>query len=125
MPPLRVLVVEDSVDNLALMRLQLEDLGYQVITAVTGRAALEAARSQLPNVVISDLHMPEMDGWELLRLIREIPGLASIPAIALTGSSFEPEIQRAHAAGYSIHLIKPVDPEDLFSAIEFLAHAAG
>ena len=125
MLPLRVLIVEDSADNLMLMKLQLEDLGYRVFTARTGRAALEAARSHLPDVVISDLHMPEMDGWELLRLIREIPSLASIPAIALSGSSFELEIQQAHAAGYSIHLTKPVDPEDLASAIERLAQAAG
>ena len=125
MLPLRVLVVEDSEDNLVLMKLQLEDLGYRVIAARTGRAALEGARSQLPDVVISDLRMPEMDGWELLRLIREIPALASIPAIALSGSSFELEIQQAHAAGYSIYLTKPVDPEDLSSAIESLVHAPG
>ena len=125
MPPLRVLVVEDSVDNLALMRLQLEDLGFLVCTARTGRAALEAARTQLPDVVISDLHMPEMDGWELLRLIREIPSLAAIPAIAVSGSSFGVEIEQAHAAGYAVHLTKPVDPENLASAIERLAHTAG
>jgi len=121
----RVLVVEDAADNLTLMKLQLEDLGYRVFAARTGRDALETARSQLPDVVISDLHLPEIDGWELLRLIREIPALASIPAIALSGSSFGPEIHEALVAGYRIHLTKPVDPEDLASAIESLAHAAG
>jgi CheY-like chemotaxis protein len=125
MPPLRVLVVEDSEDNLMLMKIQLEDLGYRVVAARTGKAAIEAARSQHPDLVISDLHMPEMDGWELLKLIREIPTLASIPAIALSGTSFELEIRQAHAAGYSIHLTKPVDPEHLASAIKSLAHAAG
>lgn len=125
MPSLRVVVVEDSADNLMLMQLQLEDLGYQVFVARTGREALAAARSQLPDVIISDLHMPEMDGWELLRLIREIPALASVPAIALSGSNLELEIQQAYAVGYSIHLTKPVDPEDLASAIESLVQAEG
>jgi two-component system, chemotaxis family, CheB/CheR fusion protein len=116
----RILLVEDNEDILYLLRLQLEWVGYVVDGASSAKAALDSARSACPDVIVSDLRMPDMDGIEFIRRVRRIPSLASVPAIALTGASMGSDIQMALANGFTTHLTKPVEVSDLSKAIEQL-----
>lgn len=117
---LRVLLIEDSKDIVELMRIELEALGYTVLTARDGEQGLEMARREVPDVIVSDIKMPGMDGYELLRRLREIPELASIPAIALTGLGMKEHMAAAAAAGYQSQVAKPVDAQELSVIIQKL-----
>src|SRR5579862_2102989 len=77
---IRILLVEDAEDILLLLKTELEMLGYVVMTANDGRAGMEAAKSSLPDLIISDIKMPMIDGYELIRAIRATAGLSAIPA---------------------------------------------
>jgi two-component system CheB/CheR fusion protein len=115
-----VLLVEDSADILFLLQKELEWAGYQVSTAADGAAAIEVAERILPDLIISDIRMPELDGYEFIRLVRQIPALASVPAIAMTGFDRQSDIDMANSAGYNAHLVKPVDVDQLCQWIEKL-----
>ena len=101
----RVLVVEDSEDVLDLLRLQLEGTGYVIDTGTNGTVALEIAQRTQPDIIVSDLRMPDMDGLEFIRRVRRIQRLASIPAIVLTGTASESDIQQAIFNGFTAHLL--------------------
>jgi CheY-like chemotaxis protein len=116
----RVLLVEDSEDVLYLLRLQLEWMGYVVETATNANTALDRAAEVRPDVIVSDLRMPGIDGFEFIRKVRSIGNLMSVPAIALTGASLGTDIQQALASGFTAHLTKPVDAADLAKKIEQL-----
>jgi two-component system CheB/CheR fusion protein len=121
----RVLLVEDSKDVLGVLQLELEWMGYQVDAVSDGDTALDAARRTSPDVIVSDLCMPGMNGLELILRLRKIPGLASIPAIALTGTSEDKDIQDAFSAGFAAHLVKPVEPKELGDEITRLVATTG
>ncbi|HEY2383440.1 MAG TPA: response regulator [Terriglobia bacterium] len=116
----RVLLVEDSADVLYVLQIELEWLGYEVDAASNAGMALEAAKRVGPDIIVSDLGMPDVDGCEFMRRVRAIPALTSVPAIALTGATLERDIQKALAAGFTAHLVKPVDSSDLGQKIELL-----
>jgi len=116
----RVLLVEDSADVLYVLQVELEWLGYDVEAVSDADAALAAARRTPPDVIVSDLGMPDMDGFELIKCIRKIPRLRSIPAIALTGSGMDKDVQQALALGFTVHLMKPVDASELGARIKQL-----
>jgi CheY-like chemotaxis protein len=116
----KVLFIEDSVDVLNLMRIELGELGYDVLTAKDARNGLELAHRQNPNVIVSDIKMPGMDGYEFIRQVRSTPELRSIPAIALTGFGMKRDIERALEAGYDAHVCKPVEIEHLSILIKKL-----
>lgn len=116
----RVLLVEDSADVLYVLQLELEWMGYQVDAATDAGAALAAAAQTRPDIIVSDLGMPVVDGFEFIRRVRSIPDLASVPAIALTGATRDADVQRALACGFTAHLVKPVEAEELGHKIESL-----
>jgi PAS domain S-box-containing protein len=113
----RVLFVEDSADILNLMRLELYELGFDVMTASTAEEGLEIARRESPHIVVSDIKMPGMDGYEFVKQLRTLPQLSSIPAIALTGFGMKQDVEKALASGYNAHLCKPVEIEQLATLI--------
>ena len=117
----RVLLVEDSVDVLYVLQLELEWMGYAVVAAADANSALEQALSNRPDIIVSDLGMPGVDGFEFIRRVRATPNLAFIPAIALTGTALERDIQQALASGFTAYLVKPVDASDLAKKIDELA----
>jgi CheY-like chemotaxis protein len=82
--------------------------------------ALLVAEHTRPDLIVSDLGLPVMDGFDFIKRIRKIPRLASIPAIALTGASMDKDIQQALACGFTAHLTKPVEAQDLCNRIEQL-----
>src|SRR5437870_1764751 len=113
----RILLVEDSNDVLDLLQIELQWMGYVVEGVSDSMRAIEAARLNPPDVIVSDLGMPGIDGFELIRRIRANQTLAGIPAIALTGFSRSTEVQQALAWGFTAHLAKPVDAEQLSKLI--------
>jgi two-component system CheB/CheR fusion protein len=117
---LRLLVVEDSSDVLLLIRQELEWSGYEVYAAKNGSVAFEIAKRELPDLIISDIKMPEIDGYQLIRMVREVPELAKVPAIAMTGFGMERDIEMAKAVGYSAHLVKPIDMDQMYQLIQQL-----
>lgn len=121
----RILLVEDSADIRFLMKTGLEGMGHSVVTASDGRAALELARAGRPGLLISDIKMPLMDGYELIRTLRREPRLRDTPAIALTGFGAKAEIERALAAGFDTCLTKPAEPEQIDTAIRELVECRG
>ena len=117
---LRILLVEDSEDILFLMRSVLEKMGYTVTTAVNGEQGLEAAQASAPDLIISDIRMPLMDGYELIRCVREAPRLSGIPAIALTGFQAKTDMERALEAGFDACVSKPAEAVEIDALIRRL-----
>jgi two-component system, chemotaxis family, CheB/CheR fusion protein len=118
---IRILLVDDSEDVLYLLRLQLESIGYAIDAATDATAALEVAQRRRPDVIVSDLRMPDIDGLEFIRRVRHIQSLASVPAIVLTGASSDSDVQQAISNGFTAHLEKPADASALSKLIEQLA----
>jgi CheY-like chemotaxis protein len=112
-PPL-VLLVDDDRDTREMYSEYLTHSGMRVTSANCGRRALERAHEQLPNVVVTDIAMPEMDGAELSRRLRADPPTRDIPIIAVTGNGSV----RAHEAGCDVVLEKPCTPDHLRDVIE-------
>ncbi|HEX7060736.1 MAG TPA: PAS domain S-box protein [Woeseiaceae bacterium] len=122
---LRILVVEDEKDTLDFLVRFLAAQGAQVVPARNADEALALLPDSATNLLISDIGLPGMDGYELLQRIRESDGEASgIPAIALTAYARTEDRARAFRSGYQGHLAKPVDTTDLLSAIARIAHLA-
>jgi CheY-like chemotaxis protein len=121
---LRLLVVDDSADMARLSGMLLRRAGHQVRTANTGQEALETALEFHPEVVLLDIGLPDMDGYEVARRIREAPALNNVVLVAMTGYGMESDRQRSREAGFDHHLVKPADSDDLrriFSSIKRLA----
>jgi CheY-like chemotaxis protein len=105
-----VLVVEDEPDSLEVATRILKHYQATVLTAVNGKEALEVLKTQRPSFIISDLSMPEMDGWELLYHLKLSRDTAEIPIIALTAHAMVGDRQRAIEAGFHNYLSKPLTP---------------
>jgi PAS domain S-box-containing protein len=115
-----VLLVDDDADSLMLAAVALEQHGARVTTARSGAEALDAMKDSVPDVLVSDLGMPELDGLELMREVRRRRG-TTMPALALTAYAMEADAERTRAAGYTMHLSKPLDPKRLARAVRRLA----
>jgi len=113
-----ILVVEDNLDNYELVRTILELGGYDTFLAVNGRDGVNAARKQKPDLILMDMALPEMDGWDATQCIREDPETAHIPMIALTVHTLPRERKRALDAGVDAYLSKPYDAAQLFQLVE-------
>ncbi|MBD2503102.1 PAS domain S-box protein [Anabaena azotica] len=121
----RVLIVDDEPDIRDLVTFILEDYEVEVTAVSSAQEALEALSQSLPDVLVSDIGMPEVDGYMLMRQIRERSPQAGgdIPAIALTAYAGEINQQQALAAGFHLHISKPVDPDALIDAIGSLINS--
>lgn len=114
----RILVVEDNMDTYELVRFILEKNGYDTFLAVNGRDGVNAATKQLPDLIIMDLAMPEMDGWTATRLIKSDARTGSIPLIALTAHVLPGDRQRAIDSGCDEYITKPMDLLDLVESVD-------
>jgi CheY-like chemotaxis protein len=126
-PPVRldgvhVLIVDDEADARRVLAIVLERAGAVVITAGSVAAAIDALAKARPDVLVSDLGMPDQDGFDLIRHLRQDGHDAKdLPAVALTAFVQKDDAQLAMSAGFQVHLPKPVDPHDLISVIARLA----
>ena len=111
--PRRILIVDDNTDSARSMATLQSRRGHTTRTASTGPEAISAAAEFLPEVVLLDIGLPGMDGFEVARQIRAMPALAGALLIATTGYASEEDRAQARVAGFDAHLIKPVDLEVL------------
>jgi CheY-like chemotaxis protein len=115
-----VLVVDDTVDNLVIISLHLQQSGYRVVTATNGEEALKVAALTNPDLILMDLSMPGLDGLGATRKIREHPTLRPVPVVAVTAFNTEGFKRAAHDAGIDGYITKPIDFERLNDLIRSL-----
>ena len=119
----RILVAEDEPDNRRIVVKVLAMEGYTVLEAVDGGSALELARREHPDLIVLDLAMPGIDGWEAARRLKADPRTADIPIIALTAFAMRGDEERAREAGCDGYLSKPCRPQTIREIVaRFLAH---
>lgn len=109
----RVLIVDDNRDGADTLAELIGEWGYEARTAYDAVAALDLAAEQHPEVVLLDIGMPEMNGYEVAAALRAIPGMDGVALVAVTGYGTEEDRRRARDAGFDAHLVKPVDPEEV------------
>lgn len=120
---LRALVVDDEPSINELLAIFLQRLGYQTVRASSAAEALEAARAERFDLILSDIGMPQMNGYELAEALRKLPEYRCVPMIAVTGYALYDDRQRSLQAGFNHHLAKPVDPQLLKTVINRLHRA--
>jgi CheY-like chemotaxis protein len=118
--PLSVLVVDDLPDAADSLSVLLALHGCAVRTAPDGPAALSAAACDMPDVVVTDLAMPRLTGWDLCRALKEQVGGGRPYVVAVTGLAGEDDRRRSEEAGIDVHLVKPVEPDALFGVLRGL-----
>ena len=118
-PPL-ILVVDDYADNREMYSAYLRFQGLEVVEAANGTEALEHAFDRRPDLVVMDLSLPGVDGWEATRVLKADPRTKNIPVIAVTGHALAGASERATAAGCDGFLTKPCLPEDLLREIQHM-----
>ncbi len=113
----RILVVEDQEDNRQIIRDMLSATDYQITEAENGEEALAAVTKQRPDLILMDIQMPILDGYEATRRIKADPGLRSIPIIAITSYALSGDEHKARAAGCDDYVPKPYSPRQLLAKI--------
>ncbi len=117
---MKILIAEDDPDMLDMIQITLDHLGYDSITAKNGKEAVDMADYQLPDLILLDIMMPGMDGFEAARLIRQNPKTHSIPILAVTAKVFPKDREECLKNGCNDYLSKPFTLEELASKIEKL-----
>jgi len=113
----RILLVEDNEQNRYLATFLLENAGFKVVHAPDGHAAIKSAAAERPDIILMDIQLPRMDGYETARHIRAIPGLEKTPLVAVTSYAMPNDRQRAVDLGFAGYIEKPIDPETFVSTI--------
>jgi CheY-like chemotaxis protein len=116
----RILYIEDTENNRILVKRRLEKNGYQVLTAENAREGLARARAEMPDLILMDMGMPDIDGWNATRQLKADPDLKRIPVIAVTAHAMQGDRQRALEAGCDDYETKPFDFAGLIEKIQAL-----
>jgi two-component system cell cycle response regulator DivK len=120
----RILVVEDTEDNRRIIRDLLSSVGYELIEAVDGAEGVAKAQQERPDLILMDIQLPVLDGYEATRQIRAVPELAKVPIIAVTSYALSGDEAKTRAAGCDGYVAKPFSPRQLLAKIrEFLPPA--
>jgi two-component system, cell cycle response regulator DivK len=113
----RILVVEDHEDNRQILRDLLANAGYDMIEAVNGEQALAAAAKHRPDMILMDIQLPILDGYEATRRLKADPALKAIPIIIITSYALSGDEEKAYAVGCDAYVAKPYDPIALLETI--------
>lgn len=113
----RILIVEDHEDNRRILRDLLTSAGFELIEAVTGTEGVALANAQRPDLILMDIQLPGIDGYEATRRIKANSALRSIPIIAVTSFALSGDDERAYKAGCSAYVTKPFSPRQLLATI--------
>jgi two-component system, cell cycle response regulator DivK len=113
----RILVVEDHEDNRRIVRELLASAGFEMIEAVTGEEGVSLAQTHCPDLILMDIQLPVLDGYEATRKIKSNPTLRSIPVIAVTSYALSGDDEKAFAAGCVAYITKPFSPRQLLAKI--------
>ena len=116
----RVLIIDDVPDVTEMLAVLLKHAGYEVVTAHSAAAAIAEVREHHFDVIISDIGMPEMNGYELAKAVRTVPGYETVPMVAVTGYSMFDDRERSLRSGFNAHMTKPIEPRALLDLIEQL-----
>ncbi|MBC7929550.1 MAG: response regulator [Rubrivivax sp.] len=117
---LRALVVDDAPDVTEMIATMMRFAGYVVTTALSAPEAFDAARRERFDVVVSDIGMPGMNGYQLAEALRALPDYEAVPLVAVTGFTMYDDRERARASGFDDFLTKPIRPSDLLDAVKRL-----
>ncbi len=118
----RILVIEDTEDNRRIVRDLLTSVGYQLIEAVDGAEGVAMAQTHRPDLILMDIQLPVVDGYEATRQIRAVPALARVPIIAVTSYALSGDEAKTRAAGCDGYVAKPFSPRQLLAKVrEFLS----
>lgn len=120
-----VLLVEDNEDNRIIYTTVLRHVGYDVVEAVDGAQAIALARSARPDLILMDISIPEVNGWEATRILRRDPATSRIPIIALTAHALADDRRRAELVGFTAYLAKPVEPRAVVAEVHRWLEAGG
>ena len=112
------LIIEDNDQNLYLATFLLENNGFEVVAARDGPNAVDLVQSSIPDVILLDIQLPGMDGFEVLDIIRKLPQAGSVPVIAVTSHAMAGDRERMLAAGCNDYIEKPINPDLFVSQIE-------
>jgi two-component system cell cycle response regulator DivK len=121
----RILVVEDQPDNRQIIRDLLTSVGYELIEAVDGEAGVRLAKAHRPDLILMDIQLPVLDGYEATRRIKADPELRPIPLIVVTSYALSGDDRKAMAAGCDAYVAKPFSPRELLATIRRLLPAPG
>ena len=116
----KILVVEDNELNVDMLERRLKKRGYEIVVAVDGADACEKAQSELPDLILMDMHLPVIDGWEATRRIKADTQTSAIPIIALTADAMSGDREKALEAGCDEYETKPLDFQQLLAKMETL-----
>lgn len=122
--PRRIMVIDDNLDAAESMEMCLQLYGHEVKVAIDGASALEVAKTFQPEIMLIDIGLPDLDGFEVARRVRRIPGQSGVLLIALTGYGQEEYRRRSEEAGFDHHVLKPIDLRKLQSLISMFASRA-
>ncbi len=117
---IKILLVEDNEMNRDMLSRRLLRKGYEVIIALDGEAGVAIAAKELPDLILMDMSLPVLDGWEATRRLKGLPGTASIPVIALTAHAMEGDREKAIESGCEDYDAKPIDFERLLGKMQAL-----
>lgn len=125
--PSRILIIEDNPVNLELMTYLLTAFGHTVMTAGNGEDGLEAAARENPDIIICDIHLPKMDGYEVARRLRQskTPTLQAMPLVAVTALAMVGDREKGIAAGFDSYIAKPIVPGTFVREVERVMLAKG
>jgi CheY-like chemotaxis protein len=116
----KILLIEDNEQNRDALSRRLQRHGYDVIMAVDGQQGVAVAQSELPDLILMDLNLPDIDGWEATRMLKAAPETQAIPVVALTAHAIAGDQERALQAGCDDYHAKPVEFQRLLTQIEAL-----
>jgi CheY-like chemotaxis protein len=116
--PARILVIEDNPESLELIAYLLEAYGHTVLKATDGEEGLQIALREKFDLIICDLQMPKLDGFEVIGRIRASVDIANTPVVAITAYAMREDLERVMAAGFNGYITKPIAPEDFVSQTE-------
>jgi two-component system alkaline phosphatase synthesis response regulator PhoP len=118
MPSKKILAVDDERHIVRLIQVNLERAGYQVITAFDGTEGLKKVETEKPDLIVLDVMMPKMDGFEVLKRLQANPETREVPVIMLTAKAQDADVFRGWASGVSAYLVKPFNPLELLTFIK-------
>jgi two-component system cell cycle response regulator DivK len=121
----KILVVEDNEENRDSLSRRLQRRGFEVLMANDGRIGVEMAKAEKPDLILMDMNMPEVDGWEATKQIKAFPAMAQVPVIALTAHAMTGDRERAIAAGCTDYHAKPIEFAKLVLQIESILQGKG
>jgi len=115
----RILVIEDNEQNLYLVRFILERCGHEIVAATTGREGIAMAQADVPSLILLDIQLPDLDGHEVARLLRDITVLNTVPIVAVTSYAMEGDREKVLESGCTGYIEKPINPETFAEEVQY------